>query len=259
MPTLDITILGSGSFFIDKNNTGAGYLIRYGDINILVDCGPGVLKQMGIMGFDPTKLDYIFITHLHSDHTSDLYALIKRLQITNDYVGKSCKNLTVYGPDGINDFIDKLGNIYGSKNGSKYTKAKYISLNNSSLNFDMFDVTSFCVIHSNIQALAYRFIFGSKIIVFSGDTVDCPGINKACANADLLFMDCALDKGYKKDLYHLSTSETGKICKHGNVKKVVLTNQLPENYHLDMTGQVSENFNGEVILAEDFMRFRFDA
>jgi len=155
MPKINITILGSNSFFIDKNHTGAGYLINYDNINILVDCGPGVIKQMGVIGFDPTKLDYIFITHLHSDHTSDLYPLIKMLQINNDYYKKSCNNLTVFGPAGIDIFIHKLGIIYGSKNGSNYTKAKYIELVEKSININNFSVIPHKVIHDKVQALAF--------------------------------------------------------------------------------------------------------
>lgn len=63
--------------------TGANYLLDAGDVKILVDCGLNqgskYSEDMNYekFAYDPTKIDYVFLTHSHTDHIGRLPKLFK--------------------------------------------------------------------------------------------------------------------------------------------------------------------------------------
>ena len=63
---------------------GAGTLVRYGSVDndcndtlLQFDAGRGTTERLSQLGISPTKLDAIFLTHLHSDHTEGLFGLLQ--------------------------------------------------------------------------------------------------------------------------------------------------------------------------------------
>ncbi len=65
---MNIKLLGTGSIYSKYNC--ASELV---DNKILIDAGQGILKQILKIGYNLKDLKMIIITHLHSDHYSDLY------------------------------------------------------------------------------------------------------------------------------------------------------------------------------------------
>ncbi len=66
-----------------KTVTGANYLLDHGDIKILVDCGLNqgskYAEDMNYekFAYDPTQINFVFITHSHTDHVGRLPKLFK--------------------------------------------------------------------------------------------------------------------------------------------------------------------------------------
>jgi len=66
-----------------KSVTGANYLLESGSSKILIDCGLEQgrgfceLENWNPFGYDPKKIDAVFITHAHIDHTGRLPKLTK--------------------------------------------------------------------------------------------------------------------------------------------------------------------------------------
>ncbi len=78
----------------------------------LFDCGEGTQHQMLHTTFNPGKLSKIFITHLHGDHIFGLPGLLcSRSMAGNE------NPLTVYGPQGIRQFIEMALRLSGSWTG----------------------------------------------------------------------------------------------------------------------------------------------
>lgn len=66
-----------------KTVTGSCHLVDNGKYKILVDCGMFQGRDHGVednweFPFDPTKIDYLFLTHAHIDHCGRIPMLIKR-------------------------------------------------------------------------------------------------------------------------------------------------------------------------------------
>ena len=77
---MKLTILGNNGPFPAAAGACSGYLLRHNGKNILIDCGNGVLANLQrFIHFE--ELDAIVLTHLHSDHVSDMNVLRYALQI----------------------------------------------------------------------------------------------------------------------------------------------------------------------------------
>ncbi|MDQ7055521.1 MAG: MBL fold metallo-hydrolase [Persephonella sp.] len=73
--------------------------MQYKGKGFLFDCGEGIQRQIMKAGFNIYSLDYIFISHLHTDHILGLPGLIETLDIYDK------SNIKIFSPDGIEEFL----------------------------------------------------------------------------------------------------------------------------------------------------------
>ena len=88
------TILGSSSGLPQAGRACSGYVLQTGESLSLIDCGGGVTSSFLRCGFDPMKLDRIFVSHTHSDHCCELTLVIQMLHVL-----QSRRRLEIYVPD----------------------------------------------------------------------------------------------------------------------------------------------------------------
>jgi len=252
---MKLTILGSGSFVSDLEHLGPGYLLEIGKKKILIDAGSGVQIQLLKLGIKLEDLDYIFITHFHNDHTSDLFSLNFRYRFLKKYIKPNLKKkLQIIGPPKIEEFICSLHKLYCLKLMYK-VKAVICKDLSPEMKFTNFKARAFLVEHmQGAKCYAYRFEIDDKVIVFSGDTIKCKGIEKACKNADLFIADSSVSIHNPRNKFHWDTYEIAEVCQKQNVKKVILSHLFPQSLKYDLVSEVKENFKGKVVLAKDLMQ-----
>jgi len=68
---LEILFLGTASPMHAAHRLGPSQVITDGTTNILVDTGWGSTLRLYQAGLPPQRVDAVFFTHLHSDHTTD--------------------------------------------------------------------------------------------------------------------------------------------------------------------------------------------
>ena len=73
---MKITLLGTGSPIPDPRRAGPSTLVHRPAPTLLVDCGRGVLMRLTAAGVLPPMLHAVLVTHLHSDHITDLNDVI---------------------------------------------------------------------------------------------------------------------------------------------------------------------------------------
>jgi ribonuclease Z len=73
---IEVTLLGTGSPIVDPNRAGPSTLVRAGDSTFLVDCGRGALMRAAAVGVGAADITALLLTHLHSDHITDLSDVI---------------------------------------------------------------------------------------------------------------------------------------------------------------------------------------
>jgi ribonuclease BN (tRNA processing enzyme) len=252
---MKITILGTGTFFVGADRSGPAYLLESDGKKILIDCGPGTLMRLSEIGVKPEDLDYVFITHFHADHTSDLFALQMNIRLTDFFIGKLKKKLIIYGPAGIENFTKKLSKIYQLPAFDNYEKIEYIRMTKE-ISLGLLSIKSFKVDHIALgkaaTSIALRFEENGKSFVFSGDSNKNNGLLNACNNADLFICDTSFAKG-KGSIAHLDTYEIGEICEKSKVKKVILSHFYPLNDGIDLVAEVKEKYRGKVVCGKDLM------
>lgn len=70
-------MLGSGS-------SANSYIFEYGDFSFILDNGFSsreLLRRMKELSFDPRKLEFIFLSHIHSDHLKGVESLSRDLKL----------------------------------------------------------------------------------------------------------------------------------------------------------------------------------
>ena len=73
---MQVVTLGTGSPLPDPDRAGPATLVRAGGRDLLFDCGRGVLMRASAAWSGPAAFASVFLTHLHSDHTTDLNDIV---------------------------------------------------------------------------------------------------------------------------------------------------------------------------------------
>ena len=111
-----LTILGCNSATPRVNAHPTAQYLEINSRHFLIDCGEGTQRQMRLNKVGFSKVNTIFISHLHGDHFFGLIGLISTFGILNRE-----KELHIHGPKGIKEVI----NIQ-LKHSKSYVKYKII-------------------------------------------------------------------------------------------------------------------------------------
>ena len=100
-----LVILGSkgGPSLRTPERMPTSSLIELGGKVCVVDCGLGVTVRLVAAGVKLADIDFIFITHLHSDHLLELGPLLHTAWTTNLQ-----KRITVFGPAGTKEYLENF-------------------------------------------------------------------------------------------------------------------------------------------------------
>ena len=106
----ELTILGCGGAIptLDKNPTSQYLNIQ--DRHFLIDCGEGSQIQLRKYKCKFSKIDHIFISHLHGDHFLGLFGYLSTLSL----LGRT-SIMNIYAPKDLIVLIDAHNEISGKK------------------------------------------------------------------------------------------------------------------------------------------------
>ena len=106
----ELTILGCGGAIptLDKNPTSQYLNIQ--DRHFLIDCGEGSQIQLRKYKCKFSKIDHIFISHLHGDHFLGLFGYLSTLSL----LGRT-SIMNIYAPKDLMVLIDAHNEISGKK------------------------------------------------------------------------------------------------------------------------------------------------
>ncbi len=250
---MQLIILGSGTS-IPMIQRGSPSLLFYADEGpVLLDLGPGSLRQLCRVGVPFEKVNQIFISHFHPDHAGDLVHLL--FATRNPSVLRNREPFVILGPQGLRDFLRKLQKAFGHwlDISAEIMIVDELSLEKQDRRkFPSFEVVSQPLKHT-ANSLAYRIELSSgKSFVHSGDTGFCSEIIEIARGADLLILECAFpeDQGGEG---HLTPSEAGQIGALAKVRKLVLLHFYPETLKTDVAGECRKTYGGELILGRDLL------
>ena len=97
----EVTILGSSSATPIYNRNPTSQALNINERLYLIDCSEGTQQQMLKFDVKASRIDHIFISHLHGDHYLGLVGLLSSLHLN----GRT-KPLNIYGPFQLREIID---------------------------------------------------------------------------------------------------------------------------------------------------------
>ncbi|MCO5950245.1 ribonuclease Z [Mucilaginibacter flavidus] len=97
----EVTILGSSSATPIFNRNPTSQAVNINDRWYLIDCGESTQQQMLRFDIKASKIDHIFISHLHGDHYLGLVGLLSSLHLNG-----RIKPLHIYCPAHLKEIID---------------------------------------------------------------------------------------------------------------------------------------------------------
>lgn len=278
---MKVVLLGTGGPRPDPNRMGPSTLVSIGDDNIIVDAGRGVATRLVQTGIPITDYGYVFITHLHFDHTGGLGDLLFA-------AWNKARNKTthVYGPRGTRKMVNHLfeayeRDIWYRMSETELTVEKLIDIRDMVMVHDVepgmiyradeWMVSAQYVDHGHglgmssedWPCLAYRVIEGESSVVISGDAVYSPRLIQFSKDADTLVMCCYLAGEEVKDhdtrliAEHVLTSslDAGRIAAEANVGKMALVHirEKPTRLLDSMVEEIGKDYDGEIIIGEDLL------
>jgi ribonuclease Z len=96
-----VTILGNNSAIPAYDRHPTAQVVTLNDQLFLIDCGEGTQMQISRYRVRRSKINHIFISHLHGDHYFGLIGLLTSMGL----LGRE-QELHLYAPAGLKDIID---------------------------------------------------------------------------------------------------------------------------------------------------------
>lgn len=275
---MKVTLLGTGSPIPDPNRAGPSTLVQAAGQHIVVDCGRGCVMRMTAAGVFPPFVSAILLTHLHSDHISDLNDIVtsRWIMSPNPIVTK------IFGPVGTKQIVEGLRTMLSLD--EQYRLDHHADLRSGpGMQIEVTEVSpgdSFSIGEVNVvvgrtdhrpvsPTVGYRFEAEGKVAALAGDTVPCAELDALCASADIYVQTVLrpdLVDAMRKMLpaqaprlgdildYHSSVEDAGQTAARAGVKTLVLTHYVPAmqlGQEADWIAQAAKHFSGKIVAGPD--------
>jgi ribonuclease Z len=271
---MQVIILGSGSPLPDPQRGGPSTLVRTSAGDFLFDCGRGVLMRAAAAGSAAGAFRAVLLTHLHSDHITDLNDIYTSRWVTSFQPNP----LPVYGPPppgttallgAIDTMLEPdIGYRLAHHDDLQWPPSAAITEVESGLVFEegTVRITAAPTDHAPVRpTVGYRIDDAGQSVVIAGDTVPCAGLDGLSTGAGVLVHtvvrpDLIEQFGLARlsDVldYHSSVAQAAQTASRNGVGTLLLTHLVPapapgtEQEWLD---QARAHFSGPVILATDLL------
>jgi ribonuclease BN (tRNA processing enzyme) len=247
-----LTVLGCSGSGPGPTSPASGYLVRAGDIRLLLDLGNGAFGAL-LRHLDPWALDAVALSHLHADHCADMSNLVVYRRY-DPAPPPTAGRLTVYAPDGA---ADRLAAAYAASAEERAST-------------DLSDVLAFrpvadgaCLgamtlravpVEHPVAAYALRVEHDGASLVYSGDTGPCRGLVELARGADVLLCEASwphVVPGRWTEPppgLHMSGRQAGEHAAAAGVGRLLLTHVPVWCDPAALLAEAQETFDGPVEL-----------
>jgi ribonuclease BN (tRNA processing enzyme) len=263
---MKLTLCGTGAGPFTAQRASSGYILQSDGHTLMLDCGPGSVRNAMAAGIELRDVEAIFLSHIHEDHCLDLGAFTMQAMY-----GRFERLPVVYVPPGGRDVVTKLMTMHRST--ATLPPLEIVEVESG----DEREVCGFLVCSeetqhaADLRAFSRRFESKGRSFVFSGDTRPNPELMMVLArDADVLLHEsytyAALDRyastgteeRRKRLLARLPTThsdlrEVAQIAEDAGVKRLVLTHILPTEVESEMVEVASAIYKGDLIIGRDGM------
>lgn len=270
---IDITLLGTGSPMVDPNRAGPSTLVKAGNAVFLVDCGRGVLMRAAAAGVGAANITALLLTHLHSDHITDLSDIITTRWVTT-FVATP---LPIIGPPGTKAVVEAtLAALapdisYRIGHHADITEPPSIQVHEYTegqvWDTDGVRITVAPTDHRPVEpTIAFRIEHDGTSVVLVGDTVPCASLDELASGAGALVHTVIradlvqqLPVQRIRDIldYHSSVEQAAATAARAGVGTLVLTHYVPPlvpGQEDQWRALAAGEFSGTVEIGDDLHR-----
>jgi len=260
---LHVMLCGAGSPLPDPERSGPCTAVIAGKDLYIVDAGSGSSRILARTNVPQGQIKAIFLTHFHSDHIDGLGELLLQRWVG----GAHATPAPVYGPVGVEEIVTGFQRAYtldsayrvahhgeqvvprGGAGGTAVTipllgsDESRVVLQSGGL-----IVTAFTVDHAPVTpAVGYRFDYGGRAVVISGDTAKSANLQRMAEGVDLLVHEAlspelvgvihrAAEDAGKANLvkitadivgYHTTPVEAAEIARDAHVGQLLFNHIVP--------------------------------
>ena len=281
---LRVFMCGTSSPLLAPGRAQACVAIRAGDGLWIVDAGTGSNAAMTFAGEPVRNLRAVLLTHFHSDHIAG----IGDFNLASWVAGRAAP-LEVIGPPGVERVVAGFNEAFAldrehrvDHHGTDLLDPDAGVLQAVAVETGVIvedgglRITAFLVDHSPIEpAFGYRFDYGGRSVVVSGDTVVTESLRSAAQSADLLLHDAlslpivrALQAGAEQaglarqakillDIqdYHAAAADLPALAESAGVGMLALYHLVPAPGNILLEQIFERDLPGDTVLTVEGMVF----
>ena len=270
---IEIILTGTGSPMVDPNRAGQSTLVKAGEAIFLADCGRGVLMRAAAVGVGAANLTAVLLTHLHSDHITDLSDVITTRWITSLVPAP----LPIIGPPGTRAVVEatlaalapdisyRIGHHADITAPPEVMVTEYTA--GQVFHYGGVRIIAAATDHRPVEpTIAFRIEYDGASVVLAGDSVPCGTLDALASGADAL-----VHTAIRKDLveqvpvqrltdildYHSSVEQAAATAARAGVQTLVLTHYVPAltaGTEDQWRALAAGEFSGRVELGDDLLR-----
>lgn len=258
---LKVTILGTGTPDPNPDRFNAAVLVEAGEKRFVVDCGRGTVVRLSEAGVDPARIDGVFITHLHYDHTVGL----PDLWLTGWLLGRT-QPFQVWGPAGTRSMTENLAKAFDADVQNRVSSAGLPAEGAQWAAHDFarygevyrdgsVRILAFPVDHGAMKpALGYRVDYAGHSVVISGDTRFSQSLIDAAKGTD-----CLIHAAWSVNARYSTAPDRRSIASAEDVARVfnLVHPKLAVVYHYQdeegMAEAIGSGYKGPFVIAMDLM------
>ncbi len=285
---LRVLMCGTSSPLPVPDRAQACIAVLAGDRLFLVDAGARSPNVASLAGLPLARLETILVTHFHSDHI----AAIPDFNLMSWVAGRPAP-LQIAGPEGVERVVAGMNEAYALDRGYRVAhhgaellppelgvlEARTIEpgvvLDENGLVIRAFEVD-----HAPVApAVGYRFDYGGRSVMITGDTVVTPGLEAVAKDVDLLLTDAlslpivkamenaAREAGLLRNAkifadiqdYHADTASLAAFVERAGVRTLALYHFVPAPRNTVMENVFLRDLRADTILTVDGMTFDLPA
>jgi len=282
-----VTALGTGMPNLSAAQKSSGWMVELGNGDVfLFDVGTGSQENLAALRPDWSKIDKVFVSHLHTDHVGDMDALLIGGWLSGRYTP-----LHVYGPTGAEpdlgtaafarnlraafawDIRGRAGRLPDAggrlvAHEFDYARVQVVYDRNGA------KITQYPQIHSLDGPVGYRLDWNGLVFVFGGDSIPSRWFLEQARGADIAIHECfytpeALAKLYGWPLreatnvssyIHTPPSGFGKLMTAVQPRLAVAYHVwLTHEAHREQVEAIRKVYDGPLTMADDLVVWNITA
>jgi ribonuclease Z len=249
----DLIILGSSNAISDEEHENTHMVLVGASRVALIDAVGNPVSRLAKAGIPFESLTDVVLTHFHPDHVSGVPLLLMDMWLR----GRR-KPLDIYGIHHTMARVENMMNLYGWQSWPNFFPVAFHYLP-AEEKTPVLDCEDFAIysspVHHLIPTIGLRVDFkkSGKAMAYSCDTEPCEEVVRLAEGADVLIHEAA---GALKG--HSSAAQAAEIARKAEVGALYLIHYPTGKYRQEnLVEDARTQFQGEIALAEDFMRLAF--